>query len=75
MGPKTERLTILRAVTHETELGDHEDVKEEKGKVVKRKKRKMSRRMKRRGRRRIDWFHKSIVHSYTVLQEGSRSNV
>ena len=23
-GPKTERLTILRAVTHETELGDHD---------------------------------------------------
>ena len=23
-GPKTERLTILRAATHETELGDHE---------------------------------------------------
>ena len=24
MGPKTERLTILRAATHETELGDHD---------------------------------------------------
>ena len=23
-GPKTERLTILRAATHETELGDHD---------------------------------------------------
>ena len=23
-GPKTERLPILRAVTHETELGDHD---------------------------------------------------
>ena len=24
MGPKTERLTILRAATYETELGDHD---------------------------------------------------
>ena len=24
MGPKTERLTILRAATHETQLGDHD---------------------------------------------------
>ena len=24
MGPETERLTILRAATHETELGDHD---------------------------------------------------
>ena len=24
MGPKTERLTIVRAATHETELGDHD---------------------------------------------------
>ena len=24
MGPKTERLTIFRAATHETQLGDHD---------------------------------------------------